>query len=196
MHGDCCRRRRSCGSIAATSPSSTRAGVALALSTERDTLVRVTYPDQVSWLTVADRFRTWIIGSLWVLGTIGFLFGAATDAAAPAGADGRVGPMPLSPSDRALGDLLVARNIITLPQLDEAVHLAETWNVRLTDAVLSRAWTPPDELYRGVAFHFDLPFVDLVNEPPDRALLRAEDADFYARTADHAVAAARRTAAC
>jgi hypothetical protein len=29
----------------------------------------------VSWLTVADRFRPWIIGSLWVLGTIGFLFG-------------------------------------------------------------------------------------------------------------------------
>jgi hypothetical protein len=46
--------------------------------------------------------------------------------------------MPLSPSDCALGDLFAARNIITLPQLDEAVHLAETWNVRLTDAVLSR----------------------------------------------------------
>jgi hypothetical protein len=49
-------------------------GVALALSTERDTLVRVTYPDQVSWITVADRFRPWIIGSLWVLATVGFLF--------------------------------------------------------------------------------------------------------------------------
>jgi hypothetical protein len=47
--------------------------------------------------------------------------------------------MPLSPSDRALGDLLAARDIITLPQLDEAVSLAETWNVRLTDAVLWRA---------------------------------------------------------
>src|SRR5712691_7146845 len=88
--------------------------------------------------------------------------------------------MPLSPSDRALGDLLVARNIIALPQLDEAVRLAETWNVRLTDAVLSRNWTPPDELFRGVAFHFDLAFVDLVNEPPERALLRADEADIYA----------------
>jgi len=50
------------------------AGVALALSTVRDRLVRVTYPDQVSWLTVADRFRPWLIGSLWVLATLGFLF--------------------------------------------------------------------------------------------------------------------------
>ncbi len=51
-----------------------RSGVALALSTERDTLVRVTYPEQVSWFTIAERFRTWIIGSLWVLATLTFLF--------------------------------------------------------------------------------------------------------------------------
>jgi cellulose synthase/poly-beta-1,6-N-acetylglucosamine synthase-like glycosyltransferase len=89
--------------------------------------------------------------------------------------------MALSTSDRALGDLLVARDIITLPQLDEAVNLAEAWNVRLTDAVLSRAWMLPENLYRGLAFHFDLAFVDLVDEPPERALLRAEDTDFYVR---------------
>jgi len=48
-------------------------GVALAMSTERDTLVRIAYPDQVSWLTVAERFRSWIIGGLWLLVTAGFL---------------------------------------------------------------------------------------------------------------------------
>src|SRR5712691_9783047 len=89
--------------------------------------------------------------------------------------------MPLSPSDRALGDLLVARNIISLPQLDEAVRLAETWNVRLTDAVLSRAWMEPNNLYQGLAFHFDLPFVDLIHEVPDPKLLRADEADLYAQ---------------
>jgi hypothetical protein len=52
-----------------------KTGVALALSTERDTLLRVNYPEQVSWLTIAGRFRAWIIGSLWVLASIGFLFG-------------------------------------------------------------------------------------------------------------------------
>jgi hypothetical protein len=50
-------------------------GSSLALSTVRDTLIRVTYPEQVSWITIADRFRVWIIGSLWVFVTIGFLFG-------------------------------------------------------------------------------------------------------------------------
>jgi hypothetical protein len=50
-----------------------KSGVALAMSTERDTLIRVTYPDQVSWLTIADRFRPWIIGTLWVAATLGFM---------------------------------------------------------------------------------------------------------------------------
>jgi hypothetical protein len=49
-------------------------GVALAMSTERDTVVRISYPDQVSWLTVAGRFRSWIIAGLWLLATAGLLF--------------------------------------------------------------------------------------------------------------------------
>ena len=49
-------------------------GIALAMSTERDTLVRIAYPDRVSWFTLAERFHAWIIGGLWVLLTIAFLF--------------------------------------------------------------------------------------------------------------------------
>ena len=48
-------------------------GVALAMSTERDTLLKISYPDQVSWLTVAERFRAWIIGGVWLTVTIVFL---------------------------------------------------------------------------------------------------------------------------
>jgi cellulose synthase operon protein B len=48
-------------------------GVALAMSTERDTVVRVSYPDHVSWLTVAERFRSWIIAGLWLLATAALL---------------------------------------------------------------------------------------------------------------------------
>jgi cellulose synthase/poly-beta-1,6-N-acetylglucosamine synthase-like glycosyltransferase len=88
--------------------------------------------------------------------------------------------MALSPSDRTLGDLLVGRRIISLPQLDEAANLAETWNVRLGDALLSRNWIEPRLYYETYAQHFDLPFVDLIREPPDRALLQASDADVYA----------------
>jgi cellulose synthase/poly-beta-1,6-N-acetylglucosamine synthase-like glycosyltransferase len=88
--------------------------------------------------------------------------------------------MPLSQSDRALGDLLVGRRVITLPQLDEAVDLAERWDVRLGDALLSRNWVDPRLYYETYAQYFDLPFVDLIREPPDREVLQASDAEFYA----------------
>jgi cellulose synthase/poly-beta-1,6-N-acetylglucosamine synthase-like glycosyltransferase len=87
----------------------------------------------------------------------------------------------LSAADRALGDVLVARRILTLPQFDEAAHLAETWSVRLSDAILSRNWIRPEVLYQGVAYHYDLPFVDLIADVPDPALLVAAEAEVYAQ---------------
>jgi cellulose synthase/poly-beta-1,6-N-acetylglucosamine synthase-like glycosyltransferase len=94
----------------------------------------------------------------------------------------------LSPSDRALGDLLVDRQVLTLAQLDEATALAEKWQVRLGDAVLSRNWLRPEAYYRALAQHYGLPFVDLLHEPPDVALLTARDVDLYtaALTMPHA----------
>jgi cellulose synthase/poly-beta-1,6-N-acetylglucosamine synthase-like glycosyltransferase len=89
--------------------------------------------------------------------------------------------MALSPSDRALGDLLVARSVLSLPQLDEATALAETWHVSLGDAILSRNWAEPAVYYQAVAFHYQLPFVDLIRDAPDPALLVASEADTYAR---------------
>jgi len=88
--------------------------------------------------------------------------------------------MPLSPSDRALGDLLVGRRVISLAQLDEAVALAEQWNVRLGDALLSRNWVEPRLYYETYAQHFNLSFVDLIGEPPERALLQPADVELYA----------------
>jgi len=89
---------------------------------------------------------------------------------------------PLSPSDRALGDLLVARRVLSLPQFDEAVCLAETWHVRLGDAILSRNWTDPVVYYQAVAYHYELPFVDLIRDAPDLRLLDAAEAETYARS--------------
>lgn len=88
---------------------------------------------------------------------------------------------PLSPSDRALGDLLVARRVLNLAQLDEAVTLAEAWHVSLGNAILSRNWAEPAVYYQAVAYHYELPFVDLIRDAPDAALLFAEEADIYAR---------------
>jgi hypothetical protein len=51
-----------------------KTGVALALSTERDTLLRVSYTGPGSWLTNLDRFRSWIVGGVWLLLTFALLF--------------------------------------------------------------------------------------------------------------------------
>jgi len=48
-------------------------GVALVMSTERDTVVKISYPDEVSWLSVAERFRSWIIAGLWLSATAALL---------------------------------------------------------------------------------------------------------------------------
>jgi hypothetical protein len=48
-------------------------GVALAMSTERDTVVKISYPDHVSWMTVAERFRYWIIAGIWLFATAAVL---------------------------------------------------------------------------------------------------------------------------
>jgi hypothetical protein len=47
-----------------------KTGVALALSTERDTLLQVSYVDQRSFLTNLDQFRPWILGGIWVMVTL------------------------------------------------------------------------------------------------------------------------------
>lgn len=86
----------------------------------------------------------------------------------------------LTPSDSALGDLLVARRVLTLAQHDEIVRLAEKWHVRLGDAVLSKNWADPAIYYQTIAHHFDLRVVDLIAEPPDPSLLSAVDAGLYA----------------
>ena len=89
--------------------------------------------------------------------------------------------MPLSASDRALGDLLVGRRVLTLPQHDEAVRLAETWNVRLGDAILAHNWIEPAAYYQAIGTYYELPFVDLIDEPPDLSLLDPNEAEVYAQ---------------
>ncbi len=51
-----------------------KTGVALAMSTSRDTLLRISYPDQSSWVSVVGRFGSWIVGGIWALLTLGLLF--------------------------------------------------------------------------------------------------------------------------
>lgn len=49
------------------------AGVTLALSTERDKLIEVNYPDAPSWQVLAHRYRTWLLLAVWLAITIAVL---------------------------------------------------------------------------------------------------------------------------
>jgi len=51
-----------------------KTGVALALSTERDTLLRVSYVEEGSWFTRLDRYRSIIVACVWMLITLSLLF--------------------------------------------------------------------------------------------------------------------------
>jgi len=51
-----------------------KTGVALALSTERDTLLQIAYPERGSWMTLAERYRSWIVGAVWAVITLILLF--------------------------------------------------------------------------------------------------------------------------
>jgi cellulose synthase/poly-beta-1,6-N-acetylglucosamine synthase-like glycosyltransferase len=53
--------------------------------------------------------------------------------------------------------------------------------VRLGDAILSRNWIEPAAYYQALAYHYELPFVDLIRDAPDPALLSADEAATYAR---------------
>lgn len=89
--------------------------------------------------------------------------------------------MPLSPTDAAIADLLVQRRIMTLEQLNEAAGKASAWGVGLVDVVLANNWIRPQQFYQVLARHFDLPFVDLMANPPDNELLEERLADEYTR---------------
>jgi hypothetical protein len=51
-----------------------KTGVALALSTEHDTLLRVSYADEGAWLTRIDRYRSTIVAGIWALITLALIF--------------------------------------------------------------------------------------------------------------------------
>ena len=90
---------------------------------------------------------------------------------------------PLSPSDRALGDLLVDRRVLSLAPARRG-HRRSPRNGTCGSATpcCRATGSSPRLYYRPIAQHFELPFVDLIAEPPDPALLRADEADIYART--------------
>ncbi len=78
-----------------------------------------------------------------------------------------------------IGDILLEAGLINEDQLAQALLLQQSWGSRLGDIVLAKGWVRAYDLYRTLADHYRLPFVDLVREPPDRSLQDEADIEHY-----------------
>ena len=88
------------------------------------------------------------------------------------GKSGRHPPAPPVAKESAaqLGQCLIHAGLITAEQLAEALRLQSEWGSRLGDLILAMGWVKPLDFYRVLAHHFDLEFVNLMEEPADDSL--------------------------
>ncbi len=78
-----------------------------------------------------------------------------------------------------LGEILLSRGIITQAQLSDALELQKLSNSRLGDIIIAKGFTTYLQLYSALAEHYNLPFIDLLQNPPDENLLLIKDMENY-----------------
>ena len=78
-----------------------------------------------------------------------------------------------------IGDLLIARQLLSEKQLNEALELQHCWGTRLGDIILAKGWVRAPDFYRTLASHFGKQYIDLFNDPPDISLMETEDLPYY-----------------
>ncbi len=81
-----------------------------------------------------------------------------------------------------LGRMLVERGLLTPAQLEEALAEQRATGARLGQILLGRGWVRALDFYATLAEHFGLPFVNLLEAPPDPALFDFERIEEYARS--------------
>jgi cellulose synthase/poly-beta-1,6-N-acetylglucosamine synthase-like glycosyltransferase len=80
---------------------------------------------------------------------------------------------------RRIGRILLERGIMPEEELERLLHLQKRSNSRLGDIIIAEGTTTYLELYRALAEHHGLEFIDLLKEPPDKCLLSESDAENY-----------------
>ena len=83
-----------------------------------------------------------------------------------------VSPLPI-------GEILLSRGVITEAQLEQVITIQKETGVRLGDIIISQNFASYLQLYGALAEHYDLPFVNLLQHPPDKSLILAQDAENY-----------------
>src|SRR5690348_4148235 len=78
-----------------------------------------------------------------------------------------------------LGQVLIDAKLITPDQLEHALERQNKWGSRLGDVILTMGWVRPVDFYRALAAHFQLDFVDLIQQPADASLLDPKQLSSY-----------------
>lgn len=78
-----------------------------------------------------------------------------------------------------LGEILVDSGLITRGQLTHALGLQQASGSRLGDILIAEGMIGYYALYGAVAQSHGLPFVNLLEQPPDAALVHEQDKDIY-----------------
>lgn len=114
--------------------------------------------------------------------------GASEDEFAPASIQGETagaGSVPIKQREKTrhilLGKLLADAGLITQEQLEDALRRQAQWGSRLGDIVLSMGWVRPLDFYTVLARHFQLDFVNLIEQPADSSLFDSSDYSAYAQ---------------
>lgn len=81
----------------------------------------------------------------------------------------------------SVGQILRERELVTDEQLNETLHLQRKQGSRMGDIMVGEGVLGYLPLYAALAEHYDLPFVDLLKEPPDAALFAQQDFEDYLR---------------
>lgn len=82
---------------------------------------------------------------------------------------------------RPIGAWLVERGLLTPQQLEEALRLQKECGTPLGRILMARGWVRPIDFYRCLAERFGLPFVNLVQEPPEPSLFDERELEACAR---------------
>ncbi|MGB9612045.1 MAG: glycosyltransferase, partial [Bryobacteraceae bacterium] len=75
----------------------------------------------------------------------------------------------------------MAAGLISEQQLRRALELQESGGAALGQVLMAEGWVRPLDFYSLLAEQYGLPFVNLVEQPPDPALFDAARLDDYAR---------------
>ncbi|MFY8094223.1 MAG: glycosyltransferase family 2 protein [Niveispirillum sp.] len=80
-----------------------------------------------------------------------------------------------------IGELLLAKGLLTVAQVERALELQRQWKVPFGDIVISQGMVKAREFYRTLADRFRLPFIDMMAERPEEGLADRTKVDEYSR---------------